>query len=243
MQTTQLPLQDQVAVVTGASRGIGRAIALAYAQAGAAVVCGARGASEIEETARLIRDNGGRAIAQSVDVADYASVQALYERTREVFGGVDIVLANAGVSIEKRRIADSDPALWRQTVDINLYGAYHTAHAAIPHLRRRGAGKIIMMGSGQRARPNPKGLSAYSCSKAALWMLVQALGMELQEDNISVNELIPGPVRTEMTRESIIPPGEWFKDVEDVIPLALFLATMPAVGPTAQSYSLMRRAV
>jgi 3-oxoacyl-[acyl-carrier protein] reductase len=236
------PLKGKVAVITGAGRGIGRAIALAYAQAGAAVVCSARSTSEIAETVRMIIEADGQAVAQTVDVGDYAAVAALYQRASDEFGGVDIVVANAGIAIEQRRIEDSDPAQWRKTIDINLTGAYHTAHAAIPYLRRRGAGKIIMIGSGQRHRATP-GFSAYSCSKSGMWMLTQSLAVELLEYNISVNELIPGPVQTEMTRDAAIPPGEWFKTPEDVVSLALFLANMPDAGPTAQSYSLMRRAI
>jgi len=234
-------LKGKVAVITGAGRGIGRTIALAYARAGAAVVCSARGEADIAQTVALIREAGGQAIAHAADVADYAEMSALFQRASDEFGGVDIVVASAGVALEQRRIADGDPELWRKTIDINLTGAYHTAHAAIAHLRRRGAGKIIMIGSGQRKRPNP-GFSAYSCSKIGLWMLTQSLATELQEDNISVNELIPGPVRTDMTRDVAVPPGEWFKEPADVVPLALFLASMPDFGPSAQSYSLMRRA-
>ncbi|WP_019451481.1 SDR family NAD(P)-dependent oxidoreductase [Cupriavidus sp. BIS7] len=234
-------LKGKVAVITGAGRGIGRTIALAYASAGAAVVCSARGEADIAQTVALIREAGGQAIAHAADVADYAEMSALFQRASDEFGGVDIVVASAGVALEQRRIADGDPELWRKTIDINLTGAYHTAHAAIAHLRRRGAGKIIMIGSGQRKRPNP-GFSAYSCSKIGLWMLTQSLATELQEDNISVNELIPGPVRTDMTRDVAVPPGEWFKEPADVVPLALFLASMPDFGPSAQSYSLMRRA-
>jgi 3-oxoacyl-[acyl-carrier protein] reductase len=234
-------LKDKVAVITGAGRGIGRAIALAYARAGAAVVCSARSETEIAETARLITNAGGRAISHTVDIGDYESVVTLFKRTSEEFGGVDIVVANAGVALDQRLIADSDPQLWRKTIDINLTGAYYTAHAAIPHLRRRGSGKIIMVGSGQRNRPFPS-FSAYSCSKSGMWMLTQSLAVELQEENISVNELIPGPVKTDMTRNAPVPPGEWFKEPEDVVPMAMFLATMPVGGPTAQSYSLMRRA-
>ncbi|KWR75546.1 SDR family NAD(P)-dependent oxidoreductase [Cupriavidus sp. IDO] len=234
-------LKNKVAVITGAGRGIGRAIALAYASAGAAVVCSARGEAEITQTANLIREAGGRAIAHVADVGDYQAIASLFQRASNEYGGIDIVVANAGVALEQRRIADSDPALWSKTIDINLTGAYYTAHAAIPHLRRRGAGKIIMVGSGQRKRPAP-GFSAYSCSKSGLWMLTQSLAVELQEDNISVNELIPGPVRTDLTRNAPMPPGEWVKEPADVVPLALFLASMPDAGPSAQSYSLMRRA-
>lgn len=234
-------LQDKVAVITGAGSGIGRAIALAYANAGAAVVCSARREADIRETAALIEAAGGRAIAHVADVVDYAAVADLFRQANETFGGVDIVVASAGVALDRLPIADGDPALWRKTIDINLTGAYHTAHAAIPYLRQRGGGKIIMLGSGQRKRPRA-GLSAYSCSKSGLWMLTESLGMELQDDNISVNELIPGPVRTDMTRNGILTSGEWIKEPEDVAPIALFLASLPDRGPSAQSFSLMRRA-
>jgi 3-oxoacyl-[acyl-carrier protein] reductase len=170
-------------------------------------------------------------------------MESLFEATTQRFGGVDIVVINAGVCHEARKVEHSDPALWKQTVEVNLVGAFNTARAAIPHLRRRGGGKMILIGSGSRHRPNP-GMSAYAGSKLATWMLTQTLAVELQDANISVNELIPGPVRTAMTGfgEKFAPDGEWLKDPEDVTPLALFLAGQPDVGPTAQSFSLMRRA-
>jgi 3-oxoacyl-[acyl-carrier protein] reductase len=188
--STAFPLAGKGAVITGAGRGIGRAIAIAYASAGASVICSARNDREIAETAALIREAGGQALAHAADVGTYDDVVALFRRASDAFGGVDIVVANAGISSELCRIEDSDPAQWRKTIDINLTGAYHTARAAIPHLRKRGSGKIIMIGSGQRNRPAP-GFSAYSCSKSGLWMLTQSLAMELLEYNISVNELIP----------------------------------------------------
>ncbi len=239
----QHSLAGKVAVITGAGRGIGRAIARAYAQAGARVVCSARTTAEIEETVALIAGDGGTALAVPADVTDFAAMEALFARAAETFGGVDIVLANAGASPQARRIENADPQLWRQTIDINLTGAFHTVHAAIPHLRLRGAGKIILTGSGSRHAPNP-GLSAYASAKIGLWMLTQTLALELRDANISVNELIPGPVRTAMTAfgDKFAPAGEWIKEPEDVVPLALFLASQPDIGPTAQSFSLMRRA-
>lgn len=237
------PLAAQVAVVTGAGRGIGRAIALAYARAGARIVCSARSQVEIEETATLIRNEGGQASAFVADVTDLTAVTALFEHAAAQYNGIDIVVGNAGIGGQARKVADSDPARWAQTIQINLIGAYHTAHAAIPHLRVRGAGKIIFVGSGTRHGANP-GMSPYVCSKAALWKLTQILGLELAEFNISVNELIPGPVKTAMTGfgKQQFPAGEWAKEPNDLIPLAMFLATQPPIGPTAQSFSLMRRA-
>lgn len=237
-------LAGKVAVITGAGRGIGRAIALAYARAGAAVVCSARSRNEIDETAALVAAGGGTASACVADVGSYTAMQALFRHAVDVHGGVDIVVANAGVWGQARTVADSDPAHWAQTIHVNLLGAFHTAHAAIPHLRARGAGKIIFMGSGAR-HSTALGMSAYSASKLALWKLTQVLAMELQEHRISVNELIPGPVKTAMTADfgqHAFAPSEWIKEPDDVVPMAMFLATQPDIGPTAQSYSLMRRA-
>ena len=240
-------LSGQVAIVTGAGRGIGRAIALAYAQAGAAVGCAARTEEEITATVRAITTSGGRALAVPTDVTQLASVQHMLQATVEAFGGLDILVINAGGNYDRRHVAESHPADWRATVEVNLLGAYYCAYAAIPYLKQRGAGKIITIGSGIGHR-GYAGSSAYACSKAGLWMLTRVLAQELWPFNISVNELIPGPVVTEMSaQESPSNPGvsaiesEWVKTPDDVVPLALFLATQPVKGPTAQSFSLMRR--
>ena len=237
-------LAGKVALITGGGRGIGRAIAIAFAGAGAAVCCAARTRSEIEAAAAEIETAGGQALAVTTDVADLASVQKAVDETASRFGGLDILVNNAGVSPKKSEVAESDPVVWSKTVAINLTGAYHCAKAAIPYLKARGGGKIITIGSGMGRRGAP-GSSAYSVSKAGLWMLTRILGQELRADNISVNELIPGPVNTAMmpASGSSTFDGEWFKEPEEVVPLALFLAGAPDSGPTAQSYSLMRRDV
>jgi 3-oxoacyl-[acyl-carrier protein] reductase len=242
------PLDGEVALVTGAGRGIGRAIAEGYAAAGAAVVLAARTAAEIEAVAEAIRGRGGRALAVPADVTRHGEVVALMERVREAHGGLDILVCNAGGNVARGRIDSVDPALWMAGLELNLVSAYHCAREALPLLRARGGGKILMLGSGMGWRSVP-GNSSYCVAKAALSMLVKALAMELRDERISVNEIIPGPVETPATRAEVAAghpsafqtPGEWIKQPADVVPLALFLATLPDDGPTAQSWSLNRR--
>jgi 3-oxoacyl-[acyl-carrier protein] reductase len=239
-------LNGKVAVITGAGRGIGQAIARAYAGAGAAVCCAARTFEQLDATVKAIEDTGGRAMGVGTDVADYASVTGLFERAVSAFGGVDVVVAGAGASPENKRVEESDPLNWARTIEVNLTGAFHTAKAAIPYLRMRGAGKIIFIGSGMGHRSGPT-RSAYAASKAGLWMLTRVLAQELAADDICVNELIPGPVLTSLIagREGRLGGNdggaEWFKQPEDVTPLAIFLASQPVRGPTGQTFSLARR--
>lgn len=247
---TDTPLVGKVALVTGAGRGIGRAIALAYANAGAAVAVAARTQSQIDAVAEEMRAAGGQAIAIPVDVTDRTSVQGMTDATVEQWGGLDILVINAGVNLDRRTVEESLPADWLGTLAVNLNGAYFCAQAAIPHLKARGGGKIITVGSGMGHRGSPE-RSAYCVSKAGLWMLTRCLAQELWPFHISVNELIPGPVQTSMTsgeqaegKQIVGGPNaqsEWQKRPEDVVPLALFLASQPLVGPTAQSFNLMRR--
>lgn len=243
----QQPLTGKVAVVTGAGRGIGRAIALAYAQAGAAVCCAARTTEQVAAVVQQIEREGGRGLAVTTDVAQQEAVEALFAQTVTALGGVDIVVINAGVSLDRNGVMESDPNDWRTTIEVNLFGAYYCAKAAIPYLRAQGGGKIIMIGSGMGHRAHA-GSSAYACSKAGLWMLTRILAQEVWQDKISVNELVPGPVDTTMTTDPAARQGvaftassEWIKRPDDVAPLALFLATQPEIGPTGQSFSLMRR--
>ncbi len=240
-------LAGKVALVTGSGRGIGQAIAQAYAARGAQLVCTARSKDEIEDTVAQIRATGGQAIAAAADIGKEPEVAALFSAAADHFGGLDILVANAGVHLARTSVEESDPQVWWQTLETNVFGAYLCCRAAIPLLRARGGGKIITIGSGM----GHKGLAnntAYCCSKAALSMLTRTLAQEVQRDQISVNELIPGPVKTALTghahqrQDSVFSiDGEWIKEPADVVPLAVFLATQPPIGPTAQSFSLMRR--
>jgi len=239
-------LSGKVAVITGAGRGIGQAIARAYARAGAAVCAAARSRQQLDETVADIASVGGSAIAVPVDVRDYSAVAALMEKASATFGGIDVVVAAAGVPGENKRVDQSDPVEWTEALDVNLIGTFHTAKAAIPHLRGRGGGKIIFLGSGMGHRSGPT-RSAYAASKAGVWMLTRVLAEELASDDICVNELIPGPVLTALIagREGRLGAGnqsvEWYKSPDDVVPLALFLASQPVRGPTGQTFSLARR--
>ncbi len=140
------------------------------------------------------------------------------------------------------------PICGAAVLDTNLVGAYLCARTAVPYLKARGGGKIIVVGSGM-GHQGAADSSAYCVSKAGLWMLTRVLAQEVWQDGIAVNELIPGPVDTDMTQWVADQPvgqpaawaSEWFKQPEEVVPLALFMASQPHKGPTAQSFSLMCR--
>ena len=172
----------------------------------------------------------------------------MIESTVRELAGLDLVLINAGGNLERKRVGEDSPEGWEAVLSINLFGAYYTAREAFPHLTARGGGRIVAMGSGMGHRSAP-GAGSYAVAKAGLWMLVRVLAQKLVEHNICVNKIIPGPVWTPATREEdatdgwpvASQPHEWLKEPEDVAPLAVFLASHRAPGPTAQSFSLMRR--
>lgn len=243
-------LRGQVALITGAGRGIGRAIAEAYAAAGAAVVLVARTATELDDVALGIRSRGGVAEPIACDVTDLVAIEGALARTIEELGRLDIVVANAGAlspDTPVNAVADFD-----RVVEINLSSVHALARLAEPHLRVRG-GKVIVMGSGAGRRPFPAN-AAYSVSKAAVSMLVRCLAVEWRSAAIAVNEIVPGPVRTAMSTEAgmhvgTAPAGslpdalrlDWHKTPDDVTPLALFLAGQPNTGPSGQTFSLLGR--
>lgn len=240
-------LDGKVAIITGAGKGIGKAIAIDYAKQGIKVCCMARTLIEVELTANQIKESGGYAIPISCDVTNYENLEAAMKKVFELYGRIDLVVVNAGTDCEKLPVDELDIEEWKRVIDVNLNGAFYTVKAAIPYLKRNGAGKIITIGSGMGHKGRADG-AAYSCSKAGLWMLTRILAQELSEYQISVNELIPGPVNTDMGNDSMKDKrsafsinGEWVKSPADVTDLAVFLAGQPDIGPTAQSYSLMRR--
>jgi len=238
-------LDNKIVAVTGSGRGIGKAIALAFAHEGATVCCIARTSTEIEATLKQIENGGGAGMAVTADLSSPKAAEGAFEEIGVAYASLDILIANAGGQSDTAFVEHSDPEIWKEVIDANLISSYLSIQAAIPYLRKNGGGKVITMGSGMGHRGVP-GNSAYACAKAGLWMLTRVLAQELQQDKISVNELIPGPVKTSMfpgttATPSPIMQSEWMKEPEDVLPMAMFLATQPTIGPTAQSFSLMRR--
>ena len=242
-------LEGKIAVITGASKGMGREIAKAYAAEGAYVYCAARSENELKTVCDEIQSDGGKAKYVVTDVTDADSVENLFNNVGSDHGKIDIAFLNAGGDIHPETISESEVEHWLSNIDLNLGSAYLCSKFAIPHLKKTQGGKIIFMGSGMGHNGIPEA-SAYSVAKSAVWMLNRILAAELVEFGISVNEICPGPVKTpgaleawskQETNVSSANKTEWIKESEDVIPLCVFLATQPAIGPTAQSYSLMRR--
>jgi len=190
-------LAGKVAIVTGASRGIGAAAANALARAGAAVVLAARDGALSARVAETIIANGGRAHGVACDVADYASVEGMLGETERQFGPVDILINNAGVIEPIAALAEGDPAAWARNIGINLAGGYHTIRAVLPGMLRAGGGTIVNLSSGAAHRPL-EGWSAYCAAKAGLAMLTEALALETAGAGIRVFGLAPGVIDTDM---------------------------------------------
>jgi 3-oxoacyl-[acyl-carrier protein] reductase len=242
-----MQLAGKSAIVTGGGRGIGRAIALGLAEAGCQVCVMARSRTEVDAVADQIRALGQTALALVCDVADAERVQTAFDQAVDQLGALHVLVNNAGGGELRTPIGQDDPQQWKQVIEVNLLGAYHCARAALPHLRRSGGGTILNVGSGMGHQPRA-GNSSYNVSKAGLWMLTRCLALEVWQDNITVNELVPGPVQTQLTEGLFLSgqphptlPSEWVKDPQDVVPLAVFLASQSASGPTGQSFSLARR--
>jgi NAD(P)-dependent dehydrogenase (short-subunit alcohol dehydrogenase family) len=187
-------LNGKVALVTGASRGIGRATAEAFAAAGARVVLASRKQADLDAAAEAIRASGGEALAVAAHTGDDAAVEALVARAVEAFGGVDVLFNNAATNPHFGPILTADMGQWDKTLDVNLKGYFRLAKACVPVMRARG-GSIINVASVAGERPQP-GMGVYCVTKAGVLMLTDVLAAELAAENIRVNALVPGFVRT-----------------------------------------------
>jgi short-subunit dehydrogenase len=196
-----LDLLNRVALITGASSGIGAATARTLAGAGCRVAMVARSGDVLGELALEIRNRGGQALALPADVSDRSSAGRAVEQTLETFAGLDILVNNAAVGLHESALAASWANLER-VLDVNLYGPLAFIRAVVPHMRAAGGGLIINVSSiiGRRALPGP---GMYCASKAALERLSDSLRLELAGDNIRVATLYPGVTRTDFNRNAL----------------------------------------
>lgn len=194
-------LINKVAIITGASSGIGRASALLFAKMGAAVVVGARRETELKQLVLEIEQAGGRAIWVAGDVKDESFAKAMVDSALDHFGGLDIAFNNAGTLGEMGPTPDISTAGWQDTLDINLNSAFYAAKYQIPALLKRGAGSLIFTSTFVGYTVGFPGLAAYAASKAGLIGLTQALAVEYGANAIRVNALIPGGTDTPMGRQ------------------------------------------
>ena len=238
-------LTDQVSIITGASKGIGKSIAEYFADAGSHVVCVSRTESSLKDVQQKIIDKGGKASIYSCDVANHDSVKSLINDTIDNYKKIDILINNAGITRDGliMRMNESD---WNEVIDINLKGAFNTIKAVSREMMKKRSGRIINISSIVGLKGN-SGQANYSAAKAGLIGLTKSTAKELASRSITVNCIAPGYIETDMTGEM---PTNLKEELSKKIPIgkigqphniasaALFLASDEAEYITGQTISV-----
>ena len=243
-------LDGKVVIISGASRGIGKGLALGTAQEGARVVCAARTVTPrsdgltgtIHETVAEIEAAGGEALAVRCDVGEPDDVSALVHTAIDTYGRVDVLVNNA-MSPTRGLFAETTADMWDESMRINVRSLFTTCQAVVPHMTAQGAGSIINVSSGAAAHTisagMPPGYLVYSVAKAALERFTTALALEVAEMGIAVNALRPGAVKTEMSVHELGEDFDWsaWQVPAAVVPAVVFLAEQDGSGFTGQIVS------
>lgn len=231
--------KDKGVLITGAGRGIGKRLAMGFAQAGARVGLLARSKAELDLTDLEIEHQGGTSLRLRADVRDFEQVSAAVDRMRVQYGRVHVLICAAAIQGPIGPLAECSPKSWAEAIETNLLGVMNTCRAVLPAMIAHRRGKIIVLSGGGATNPRPN-FSAYAASKAALVRMVECLAEEVRDYNIQVNSMAPGGTYTSMTDE-ILQAAEraGWKDADDArqvrltggvppdrqIHLALFLAS------------------
>jgi NAD(P)-dependent dehydrogenase (short-subunit alcohol dehydrogenase family) len=245
-----------VALVTGGGRGIGRAVALAFAREGADVAVAARSAAELEAVAAEVRAAGRRAAALPCDVTDPAQVATAVREAAAALGPVAVLVNNAGLAVSAR-VVDTDDELWERHLRVNLTGAFYASRAVLPAMLAAGWGRIVNVAS-TAARQGYPYVAAYVAAKHGLLGLTRALALEVAAAGVTVNAICPGYAATELTWASArriqartgrsfeeavrslaaFSPQKRLIEPEEVAALAVLLASEDARGVTAQAWGV-----
>ncbi len=240
-------IDDKVALVTGGARDVGKEISLALAGEGASVAINYLGsAKEAEALAAKIGAAGGKAKIYQCDVTDYRAVCLMVSQVEEDFGGVDILINNAGY-VSPQAFIDTRPEDWKKQIDVGLYGVIHCCHAVVPQMKARGGGRIVSL-AGDSARVGEKNLAITAASRGGVISLTKSLAREFGRDNITLNVVALGLVETSHSDKAWLeqhmakivrnyPLGR-IGQVGDIAPMIAFLVSDGAAWTTGQVFSV-----